>query len=180
MTSEHEIITGCINGDRRAQKMLYERYASKMLGVCLRYMKNLDEAEDVLQDGFIKVFTYIVQYRFEGSFEGWLRRIMINTALNAYRSNLKHHFHSDIDEQQNYLPDNVSEDAYSKLSVEELLKVIQSLPNGYRMVFNLYEIEGYKHKEIGAMLKISENTSKTQLLKSKIAIRNKLAKLVKK
>lgn len=180
MTSEHEIISGCINGDKRAQKMLYDRYSAKMLGVCLRYMKNLDEAEDVLQDGFIKVFTYIGQYRFEGSFEGWLRRIMINTALNAYRSNLKHHFHSDIDEQQNYLPDTITEDAYSKLSVEELLKVIQSLPHGYRMVFNLYEIEGYKHKEIAEMLKISENTSKTQLLKSKIAIRNKLAKLIKK
>ncbi len=179
MTTEEDIIKACINGERKAQKALYDKYAAKMLGVCLRYAKSFEEAEDVLQEAFLKVFSCIGQYRFEGSFEGWIRRVIVNTALNSYRSNLKHNYNSSLEEQHQLSSDNISNDAVGALTTEDLLKTIQSLPAGYRTVFNLYEIEGYKHKEIAEMLNISENTSKTQLLKAKAYIRGLLDKLMK-
>jgi RNA polymerase sigma-70 factor (ECF subfamily) len=172
MMSEAEIISGCIKGDKKAQKALYDRYSAKMLGVCLRYFKNTDEAEDALQEGFIRVFNNIGKYRGDGSFDGWVRRIIVNTALNVYKMNLKHYYATDYDDIQETTAD--VKLSYDTLSVEFLLKVIQSLPEGYRLIFNLYEIEGYSHKEIGKMLGISINTSKSQLMKSKSYIRNKL------
>lgn len=174
MISEAEIIRDCIKGDSSAQELLYNRFASKMLGVCVRYFNTIEEAEDALQEGFIKVFTSLKKYRSEGSFEGWIRRIMVNTALNIYRSNQKHYFHTDIDEiQEQFAGDRMFSDNYS---CEQLLKMIHDLPTGYRLVFNLFEIEGYSHKEIAEMLDISVNTSKSQLLKAKNVLKNKLLK----
>lgn len=172
MISDDEIIKDCLRGKISAPNLLYKRYASKMLGVCMRYFKTIEEAEDVLQDGFIKVFSNLNKFRNDGSFEGWIRRIMINSAINNHRSNQKHYFHSNIDEiQEQISSDNVFFDDYS---CDQLLKMIHELPTGYRLVFNLYEIEGYKHKEIGDMLNISLNTSKTQLMKARNLLKKKL------
>ena len=146
-----------------------------MLGLCLRYTKSMQEAEDVLQDGFIKVLRHIGSYKAEGSLEGWIRKIMVNTALNQYRSNLRFKYHEDIAESQ--VSSSGSDDLYSQFALDDLLKVIQTLPDGYRMVFNLFEIEGYSHKEIADMLHVSESTSKTQLLKARMILRKKLSTL---
>jgi len=172
MINEKELVKACLNNDSAAQKALYKLFASKMLGVCLRYTTNKMEAEDVLQDGFIKVFKYLSEYKFNGSLEGWVRKIMVNTALNNYKSNLKRSFHVDINEIHESM---ITTDIRSEnLSEKDLLKLIQELPDGYRMVFNLYAIEGYSHKEIGDKLGISENTSKSQLSRARVALQNKL------
>jgi len=172
MISEAEIISGCVKGDKKAQKALYDKYSAKMLGVCMRYFRNVDEAEDALQEGFIRVFNSIGKFRNEGSFDGWIRRIIVNTALNYYKSNLKHYYAVDYDEIEEVIED--TKMVFDSFSVEVLLKVIQSLPEGYRLIFNMYEIEGYSHKEIGELLGISINTSKSQLMKSKKYLQNKL------
>jgi RNA polymerase sigma factor (sigma-70 family) len=175
MISEEEIVQGCKAGSRKSQRLLYDRYSKKMLGVCLRYCQNREEAEDVLQDGFIKVFTNIDSFKEQGSFEGWIRRIMVNTAINNYQSNLKRYYHSDVEEETGISSDQV--DAFNKLSAMDLLRIIQSLPEGYRMVFNMYAIEGYTHKEIGEMLGISENTSKSQLSRARVCLQKKAQEL---
>lgn len=175
MISDEEIIKGCIDGDKKFQYLLYKKYAPSMLGVCIRYFKDTEEAEDALQEGFIKVFKNIKKFRFEGSFEGWIRRIMINTALNYYRSNLKHYFHSDITENENKIV--FDKDFNQDFYVEDLLKIVRDLPPGYRMIFNLFEIEGYSHKEIAAKMNISKNTSKSQLLKARKLLQKKLTLL---
>jgi len=173
--SEEKIIEGCISGDRYMQKMLYNKYVSVMLGICMRYCKSKGEAEDVLQDGFIKVFGNIKKFRKEGSFEGWIKRIMIHTALNNYKSNLKRYFHTDINEIEETTPLLVSVEN-EKLPEKDLLRIIQEMPEGYKMVFNLYAIEGYSHKEIGEILGISENTSKSQLSRARVFLQKKLRK----
>ncbi len=170
--SEAELIEGCIKGDRASQKKLYHQFAPKMLGVCRRYFETLEEAEDALQEGFIKVFENLKKYRNEGSFEGWIRRIIVNTALNNYRSNLKNYFHSDFEENEKELVHN--DDIIGSFSVDALLKIIDSLPKGYKMVFNLYEMEGYSHKEIAQLCDFTENTSKSQLVKAKKFLRKKI------
>ncbi len=172
MISEAEIISGCVKGNKKAQKALYDKYSAKMLGVCIRYFRSIDEAEDALQEGFIKVFNNIDKFRNEGSFSGWIHRIIVNTALNYHKSNLKHYYAIDYDEIQEAVED--TKLSFDNLSVDFLLKVIQSLPEGYRLIFNLYEIEGYTHKEIGEMLGISINTSKSQLMKAKRYLQKKL------
>ena len=173
MLSDVEIINACIKQDKKAQKILYKKYASIMYGICLRYCNRKAEAEDVLQEAFIKIFAGIKSYRSEGSFEGWLKRIVVNTALNYYKSNLKRAFDQSID--------NVNEsqmsgaDSYdADLSVNDLMKMINDLADGYRIVFNLYAIEGYSHKEIAEMLNISENTSKSQLSRARAILQNKI------
>ena len=163
--SDAELIYGCLNRDKKAQKTLYDKYAPKMFGICLRYFRNSDEAEDALQEGFIRIFNNIDKFRNEGSFEGWMHRIMVNTALNCYKSSVKHYYSTDYDEIEEVIEDTKLK--FDNLSVEYLLKLIQNLPDGYRMIFNMYEIEGYSHKEIAQMLNISINTSKSQLMKAK-------------
>ncbi len=175
MTSEQKLIKGCKQGKAKYQKLLYELYAPKMLGVCARYFHNIDDAQDALQDGFVKIFSNIKAFREEGSFEGWIRRIMVNTSLNLHRKNLKHYYHIDISETESRISDKRME--FDHLEVQDMLKMIQSLPNGYRLVFNLYEIEGYSHKEIADELGVSVNTSKSQLLKARRKLREKLDKL---
>lgn len=159
--STDKLIQGCIRGDRYSQSQLYALYAPKMFIVCLRYSKNREEAEDIMQDGFTKVFSFIHQFKSEGSFEGWIRKIIVNCALQRYRN--KPQLHAVIDINNNIVEQIGDEDILSKLGVKELLKMIQQLPPAYRMVFNLYVFEGMKHREIALELGIAEGTSKSNL-----------------
>lgn len=157
----HQLIQGCIKGERHSQSRLYEQYAPSMFGVCLRYARNREEAEEILQEGFMKVFEFIHQFRFDGSFEGWIRKIMVNCALQKYRSKAKMYAVVDIDTPG--VEPKSNEDIITRLGTKELLKLVQQLPPAYRMVFNLYVFEGMKHREIARHLGISEGTSKSNL-----------------
>ena len=174
-STEKEIIEGCLKRKRRAQKVLFEKYHASLMGICMRYSKSKSEAEDVLLMGFTRILKKINTYSGKGSFEGWMKRIVVNIAIDNYRHNSKHYFHESIEESfshleyAEYIPDN--------LTLEEILKTIQSLPNGYRVVFNLFAIEGYSHKEIAEMLGITESTSKTQFLKARKKLQLLLARL---
>ena len=163
----NELIEGCKAGERRCQHKLYNLLAKKMYGVCLRYAKDSIEAEDILQDGFIKVFTKMDQFSFSGSFEGWVRRIMVNTALEYYRRSSKMHSVGEIEEAKDEI---ASEEIMGNINAQDLIKLIQSLPVGYKTVFNLYAIEGYSHKEIAGKLEITESTSKSQFSRAKVAL----------
>lgn len=175
LKDEREIIDGCLKNNRRAQKTLYQAYSSKFLGICLRYAKDRQEAEDVLQEGFIKIFNRIGQYSGSGSFEGWMKRIIINTAITNYRQNLKRYNQVDV---ANLTEDEIEIKAEDfEYTYEELLKVVQSLPTGYRMVFNMFAIEGYQHKEIAAMLEIDVATSKSQYSRARKLLQKKLVEL---
>jgi RNA polymerase sigma factor (sigma-70 family) len=154
------LIEGCIKGDRQSQSKLYAMLMQKMFVVCLRYSKNREEAEEILQEGFIKVFEFIHQYKFSGSFEGWVRKIMVNCALQKYRSKK---LHAVVDIDPATIENIGNENIISQIGTKELLKMVQLLPPSYRMVFNLYVFEGMKHREIASHLKISEGTSKSNL-----------------
>jgi RNA polymerase sigma factor (sigma-70 family) len=172
MDQEQELIERCLRNDSAAQESLYRRYASKMYGLCLRYVRRKEEANDILQDAFIRIFRNLGNYRGEGSFEGWIRRIIVNTAINYYKSNVR--YNNDISIDDVHVNGNIDNDAISRISTDELLKVIQQLPHGFRMVFNLFVIEGYDHKEIAEMMGVSESTSKSQLHRAKAALQKKL------
>ena len=154
------LIEGCLRGDRQSQSRLYAMLMQKMFVVCLRYSKNREEAEEILQEGFIKVFEFIHQYKFAGSFEGWVRKIMVNCALQKYRSKK---LHAVVDIDTATLENISNENIISQIGTKELLKMVQLLPPSYRMVFNLYVFEGMKHREIAQHLSISEGTSKSNL-----------------
>jgi RNA polymerase sigma-70 factor (ECF subfamily) len=171
MLSEQELIDGCAHGDRTAQKALYERYCRKMLVLCQRYAKTSFEAEDILQEGFIKIFASIKSFRKESTLSTWITRIMINTALNAQRQKLY------LLPMLDVVDANLSESEEVSLSafhLSELISMVQSLPDGCRVVFNLFAIEGFSHKEIGEMLGISEGTSKSQHYRAKVLLQAKL------
>ncbi|MFH1161147.1 MAG: sigma-70 family RNA polymerase sigma factor [bacterium] len=174
MDSEKELIDRCLNRDPKAQESLYSKYASRMFGICLRYAGDGMEAQDMLQEGFIRAFRYLKDYRFEGSFEGWLQRVFVNTAINIKRKGLKFQSEDSTDEKARQI--DTCEDAISKLSQQELMQMIRELPTGYRMVFNLFVIEGFSHKEIGKLLGISESTSKSQLWCAKRSLRMRILK----
>ncbi|HTX89317.1 MAG TPA: sigma-70 family RNA polymerase sigma factor [Bacteroidales bacterium] len=159
--------------------MLYRKYASTMMALCMRYARDRSEAEDLLQEGFLKVFQNISSYRKEGSFEGWIKRIMINNALNQFRKNKRLPFHKDIEEinEIEILSAEEAKEVDFQISSDTLLSLIQKLPPGYRVVFNMYVFEEYSHKDIAESLNISENTSKTQLLKARRFLRKRLAEL---
>lgn len=173
LSNEKDIIAGCIQGNRSSQKTLYESFASKMLGVCMRYARDRSEAEDMLQEGFIKVFNNIGKFKHEGSFEGWIRRIMVFTAINMYRYRNRKF-------QERLSMENVDapyqDDVIDQISAREIVALIQQIPEGYRMVFNLYAIEGYTHREIGEMLEIAEGTSKSQYSRARMYMQQVLAK----
>lgn len=169
--SEDQLINGCIVGDRKTQQSLYNRYAPKMFSVCLRYAKDYHSAEDILQDGFVKVFKYISKFRREGSFEGWLRRIFVNTAIEHLRKSIN--LYPIVDENDRPI-DILDDTVYDQLDHQDLLNMVQSLSPGYRTIFNLYVIEGYSHKEIAKMLDISEGTSKSQLARSRQLLQKKV------
>ncbi|MDP1622917.1 MAG: RNA polymerase sigma factor [Bacteroidales bacterium] len=179
MLIDDSIIQGCVAGKRSAQSALYRNYAAVMMAICLRYAQNRDEAEDILQEAFLKIFHNIGSYRKEGSFEGWMKRIMINHALNYYRKNRKLPFLEDIStiNETEIMKREDQTTTHAPVSAEKLIALIQMLPPGYRMVFNLYVFEEYSHKEISQELNISENTSKTQLLKARRMLRKKLIDL---
>lgn len=162
MEETRNLIEGCLHQDRHAQSMLYELLSKKMFVICLRYSKNKEEAEEILQEGFMKVFQFIHQYKYSGSFEGWVRKIMMNCALQKYRSQKHLHAVVDIDSVMNDTLIN-EEEVFSKIGTKELLSIIQKLTPVYRMVFNLYVFEGLKHREIAKLLNISEGTSKSNL-----------------
>lgn len=166
-----------LKNNSKSNELLYKHFAPKMYGICLRFAGNQMEADDILQEGFIKVFTQLKNFRNEGSFEGWIRRTFINTAINYYRKNLRFSKFHNIDEIE-VGPIN-EENIYDTLSKEELINLIHELPNGYRTVFNLNVIEGYTHKEIGAMLNISDNTSKSQLTRARSILQRKVKIMVR-
>jgi RNA polymerase sigma-70 factor (ECF subfamily) len=174
MQSERELIEKCLKDDPKSQEKLYNLFAPKMYGICLRFAKNKMEAEDILQEGFIKVFLNLKNYRYEGSLEGWIRKTIINTAINHYKKNLKSL--KDLNIEGLEIMDARVEDILDKLAAKEILDYIQELPPGYRIVFNLNVIEGYTHKAIGELLGISENTSKSQLFRAKQALQRKIVK----
>ena len=157
---ERQLVNACLKGDSKAQKQLYERFAPKMFGVCLRYAKDDDTAQDYLQEGFIRVFNNLDKFRFEGSFEGWIRRIVVNTALEKLRK--MDVIKNSVEVEKALFKANDVEQVMDQINAGELLQLIQTLPTGFRTVFNLYAIEGYTHQEIGNMLHISEGTSKSQ------------------
>jgi len=173
--NEDILVKKCIEGDNRAQKKLFDLFAPKLFGVCLRYMKDHDLAQDTLQDGFVKIFTKLSDYNGKGSFEGWMRRITVNTCLDQLRKDQKLKVNTPIDDVSFLVKDNhwIEEE----LTAKDLLKLVESLPDGYRVVFNMFAIEGYSHKEIAEQLNISENTSKSQFSRAKSHLRKKLIEL---
>jgi len=174
--SEKDLLDGCLNHKSSYQKALYERYKVQLFRVCLRYAKDKMEAEDMLQDGFIKIFADLHQYRGQGALGGWLRKVVVNVALQHIRKHKKFQHNIELDYISNeYQTDEV---ANANLNAQALTNLIQKLPVGYRTVFNLFVIEGYSHKEIAALLDISENTSKSQLSKAKATLRRTLEKKV--
>ena len=167
------IIKGCLAGNRRDQELLYRRHAARLYAVCLQYSCNDDEARDILQEGFIKIFQNLIHYKHEGSFEGWMHRIVVNTALEKFRS--KHNLYRVDDIDLIPEPDAAPEtEDYSGLEAVDLLDIIRELPPKYRMVFNLFAIEGYSHKEISQMVNISEGTSKSNLSRARIILQKKV------
>lgn len=167
--SESDLIKGCLEGDRRAQEYLYQKFSPKMYGVCLRYAGKAEDAQDILQDGFVKIFKNLHMYRGDGSFEGWIRRIFVNTAIEHYRRQVNLY---PVTENHENLLETKEVSAFDSLSVKDLMKIIQQLSPGYRTVFNLYVVEGYSHKEIAEMIGISEGTSKSQLARAKGVLQN--------
>ena len=167
--NETELVRLCLKKDRRAEKALYDRFSGQMYAICIRYMKDQQEAEDVFQEGMIKVYNKLNTWKGEGPLGGWMRQIFIHCALNQIKTNQKH-FMQDIDSI--FQPENLEINIISQLQTEAILKLIQQLPIGYRTVFNLFSIEGYSHAEIAAMLGVTESTSKTQFLKAKAKLKN--------
>jgi len=169
------IVKKCVKGDRKSQQELYKYFYSTMMGICYRYSKNKEDAKDLLQDGFVKVFKNIHKYNFNGSLEGWIRRIMVNTAIDHFRKN-KNVFM--VNDEDGFILENSkvesADSIYSQFGVEDIMEAIQALSPAYKAVFNLNVIEGFPHKEIAAKLNISEGTSKSNLAKAKMKLRKLL------
>ena len=175
--TEQELVEGCLSGRQKYQEELFRRYSGKMLGVCLRYARHRMEAEDVLQDAFVKVFEHLPQFGFKGSLEGWIRRIVVNTAIKTF--DRKSFTHEQIGIEPGWdAPSSVPPGDIS-LSEQDLLALVNRLPDGYRVVFNLFAIEGYNHQEIAEMLGIQESTSRSQLVKARKQLQEQLASLEK-
>lgn len=175
----YELIESCKSNNRDAQYKLYSLLSGKMFAVCLRYAKNREAAEDLLQEGFVKVFVNIDKFRGDGSFEGWVRRIIVNTAVEHYRKSTKMYPVMNVDDINKDIP---WADTGDELELEDLMKMIDKLSHGYKTVFNLYVVEGFSHKEIGELLEISEGTSKSQLARARYLLMDmvKKSEIVKK
>ncbi len=171
-SSEADIIKSCLKGERKAQQHLYESYSRKFLAICLRYTKDRDLAEDVMIEGFMKIFDKLPQFEAKGSFEGWMKRIMVTQSLLTLRDNKNLSMEVNVENYLDY-PDQTYE--INDLEASELMELVQELPVGYRTVFNLYAIEGYSHAEIGALLGITESTSKSQLNRGRNLLKQKIA-----
>ena len=167
--TESQLIENCISGDRKSQKELYEHFSGKMFAICLRYSKNQMDAEDILQDGFVKLFNNLNRFRGEGSFEGWVRRIFVNTAIEHIR---RKNLNTAVGEGlENSIADK-RQSALDNLYEKDIIKTSKKLSDGYRTVFTLYAVEGYSHKEIAGQLGITESTSKSQFSRAKAMLRN--------
>ena len=171
MNQQEEIIKGCVAGKTASQGMLFKKYSKMLFGVCIRYTKDRTAAEDILHEGFIKIFKNIASFKNKGSFEGWMRRIMVNTALEQYRKKFQLYPVSEIVEFENEANTNL---IVSELSAQDLLGLIKDLPPAYKMVFNLYAIDGYAHKEIAEILNISIGTSKSNLSRARKILQTKV------
>lgn len=169
---EAQLIYDCQQQVAAAQQQLYERYARKMMGVCMRYVNDYETARDLLHDGFIKVFTHITSFQGEGSFEGWLRRVFVTTSLEYLRKNDV--LRESYDISTNYNLQTEEETIIERISADELRTIIGTLPTGFRTVFNLYAVEGYSHKEIGKLLGITESTSRSQFARAKNILKQKI------
>lgn len=171
------LLEGCLKADRKSQELLYKQYFGFVMGICLRYAKSKDEALEVCNDAFLKVFTKMHSYDFERPFNVWLKRIVVNTAIDTYRSQNKHYFHQDI-ESVFSLPQE-DETPLQKMGYNELLQVVKKLPLNFQLNFNLYVIEGFSHDEISKMMGISVGTSKSNLSRAREMLRNMLIKAEK-
>lgn len=166
------MVNECAKGNSKAQRALFDKFAPKMLAVCQRYLRNSQEAEDVLQDGFVKVFQKIVDFKMEGSLEGWIRRIVVNTALDTIRKNKK--LLDDVQVEEVQYKVSFTDHQFDGMDLAQLMKLIDGMPDGYRIVFNMFAIEGYSHKEIAETLGVTENTSKSQYSRARAFLRTQL------
>ena len=171
--TDRELIEGCVKNDRICQEALFKMFAGKMKVVCLRYVNDRDDADDVLQEGFIKVFKNIERFGFNGSFEGWVRRIMVNTALTKIS---RHSYKEEVALVHDNFESYDYRDIVAGISAKELMVMINELPVGYKLVFNMYVLEGFSHKEIAMSLGVTEATSRSQLLKARLALQQRLKK----
>ena len=174
-TFDHKLIDSCIKGDRAAQRVLYDRLAPRMFPLCIRYVCDRSLAEDVLQDGFVTLFTRLQDFKGDGSFEGWARKIFVTTALMSLRKKDALKMSEDLELARNLKAENSSQ--LQNLGYKDLMAMITELPPGFRTVFNMYSIEGYSHKEIAEALGISETTSRTQLSRARIWLQNKIKEI---
>lgn len=177
LTLESQLVENCIKGERASQKALYEMYSAKMFSICLKYSKNQMDAEDILQEGFVKLFNNLARFRGEGSFEGWVRRIFVNTAIEHIR---RKKLNTSVGEGMENLIADKHHNALDNLYEKDIIKTSQTLSDGYRTVFNLYAIDGYSHKEIASKLGITESTSKSQFSRAKAILRNMIQNKSKK
>lgn len=175
--TESDLIRGCLKDDRRMQEELYRRFSPRMYAVCLRYAGNAEEAQDILQEGFIKVFKKLNSFRSEGSFEGWVRRIFVNTAIEHFR---RKKYLMPVTEREENTIEGKYLSVLNNLAAADIMALVQELSPGYRTVFNLYVVEGYSHKEIGDILGISEGTSKSQLSRAKVILQDMVKKYIDK
>ncbi len=174
--TEKELVTLCMQGDALSCKQLFDLYSGKMMAICYRFARDRNEAEDILQEGFVRIFNKLDLYSGEGALEAWMRRVIINTAIKYKQKHIIKHNYSDID-NVHALDGNPT--ILDEISREEIMKLIQALPEGYRIVFNLYVVEGYSHKEIAKSLNIAESTSRSQLVKARAMLKEKLLNLRK-
>lgn len=163
---DRQLVKSCLKGKPEAQKELYNRFAEQMLGVCYRYTKSVADAEDVLQDGFVKVYLHLSSYKYEGELGAWIRRIMVTTALNFLKKHSRYRTDLSFDKHDNLHP-LVENEAEIKMTARELADLIRQLPTGYQTIFNLYAVEGFSHVEIGAMLGITDGTSRSQYARAR-------------
>ncbi len=173
-SAEEELIAGCLSGNRQAQRQLYDAYSRRFMAICMRYLKDQEQAEDVMIQSFMKIFEKLSQYQGKGSFEGWMKRIVVTQALMALRSNRHLALSVSLEEATDNLE---STTEITQLEAAELMDLVQSLPLGYRTVFNLFAIEGYSHQEIGELLGITESTSKSQLNRARSVLKEKITSL---
>jgi len=174
LTETEALLDGCRNGDRKSQELLYRQFYGYAISVCMRYTRSRDEAVEVLNDGFMKVFTKTEKYDPGRSFKGWLRRIMINTALDHYRRQVKHYFHEDVESVSCTA---AGDTILSTIAHQDLIRLVQQLTPAYRMVFNMYVIDGYSHEDIASQLDISIGTSKSNLARARENLKNMLKQI---
>lgn len=170
VNEENILVKGCIDWDRASQNKLYALYASKMFAVCFKYSSSREDAEDTFHEGFMKVFDHIKTFKGEGSLEGWIRRIMVNTAIEKYRKQLRMVKFVNMEECNTDFSNHFVDDILCKIAANDLMHLIHKLPPQYKMVFNLYEFEGLKHKEIAELLDISEGSSKSNLSRARASL----------